>query len=157
MSKLKLLLIAISLSICNFAVAQTKIVTGTVKDDTGAPVPGATILIAGTTKGTSTDFDGKYTIEAAATDRLAFSFVGLATQTITVGTQSTINVTLLPSAEALAEVVVTGYSTQSTRDITGSVSVIKSEDLLSTSPNTLEQALQGQASGVVVNVEGESG
>ncbi|PJB12801.1 MAG: hypothetical protein CO119_04865, partial [Flavobacteriales bacterium CG_4_9_14_3_um_filter_40_17] len=69
MSKLKLLLIAISLSICNFAVAQTKIVTGTVKDDTGAPVPGATILIAGTTKGTSTDFDGKYTIEAAATDR----------------------------------------------------------------------------------------
>ncbi|MDP2059103.1 MAG: TonB-dependent receptor [Flavobacteriaceae bacterium] len=157
MSKIKLLLIAISLSICNFAVAQTKFVKGTVKDDTGAPVPGVTILVAGTTKGTSTDFDGNYTIEASATDRLTFSFVGLAPQTITVGTQSTINVTLLPSAEALAEVVVTGYSTQSTRDITGSVSVIKSEDLLSTSPNTLEQALQGQASGVVVNVEGGPG
>ncbi len=157
MSKIKLLLIAISLSICNFAVAQTKFVKGTVKDDTGAPVPGVTILVAGTTKGTSTDFDGNYTIEASATDRLTFSFVGLAPQTITVGTQTTINVTLLPSAEALAEVVVTGYSTQSTRDITGSVSVIKSEDLLSTSPNTLEQALQGQASGVVVNVEGGPG
>ncbi|PKP40291.1 MAG: SusC/RagA family TonB-linked outer membrane protein [Bacteroidetes bacterium HGW-Bacteroidetes-13] len=157
MSKIKLLLIAISLSICNFAVAQTKFVKGTVKDDTGAPVPGVTILVAGTTKGTSTDFDGNYTIEASATDRLTFSFVGLASQTITVGNQSTIDVTLLPSAEALAEVVVTGYSTQSTRDITGSVSVIKSEDLLSTSPNTLEQALQGQASGVVVNVEGGPG
>lgn len=157
MSKLKLLLIAISLSICNFAVAQTKIVTGTVKDDTGAPVPGATILVAGTTKGTSTDFDGKYTIEAAATDRLTFSFVGLASQTITVGNQSVINVTLLPSAEALAEVVVTGYSAQSTRDITGSISLVKGEDLLSTSPTSLEQALQGQASGVTVNLEGGPG
>lgn len=157
MSKLKLLLIAISLSICNFAVAQTKFVSGTVKDDTGAPVPGVTILVAGTTKGTSTDFDGKYTIEAAATDRLTFSFVGLASQTIAVGNQTTIDVTLLPSAEALAEVVVTGYSTQSTRDITGSVSVIKSEDLLSTSPTSLEQAIQGQASGVVVNLEGGPG
>ncbi|MDT8415469.1 MAG: TonB-dependent receptor [Flavobacteriaceae bacterium] len=157
MCKLKLLFFALTLSVFNMAFSQTKLVSGTVTDDTGAPVPGATVLVVGTTRGTSTDFDGKYTIEASPTEQLSFSFVGLSTQTITVGNQTVINVTLLPSAEALAEVVVTGYSSQSTRDITGSVAVIKSEDLLSTSPNTLEQALQGQASGVVVNVEGGPG
>lgn len=157
MCKLKLLFFALTLSVFNMAFSQTKLVSGTVTDDTGAPVPGATVLVVGTTRGTSTDFDGKYTIEVSPTEQLSFSFVGLSTQTITVGNQTTIDVTLLPSAEALAEVVVTGYSSQSTRDITGSVSVIKSEDLLSTSPTSLEQAIQGQASGVTVGVEGGPG
>ncbi|MBU2525324.1 MAG: TonB-dependent receptor [Bacteroidetes bacterium] len=157
MCKLKLLFFALTLSVFNMVFSQTKLVSGTVTDDSGAPVPGATVLVVGTTRGTSTDFDGKYTIEVSPTEQLSFSFVGLSTQTITVGNQTVINVTLLPSAEALAEVVVTGYTTQSTRDITGSVSVIKSEDLLATSPQTLEQALQGQASGVTVGVEGGPG
>lgn len=157
MCKLKLVLFALLFSASGVVLAQQRLITGKVTDENGSPIPGATVLVVGTDRGTSTDFDGNYSIQAANNESLSFSFVGYGTQTIAVGNQSVINASLQPSAEALAEVVVTGYTSQSTRDITGSVSVIKSDDLLSTSPQSLEQAIQGQASGVTVGVEGGPG
>lgn len=157
MCKLKHVLFALFFSFAAVVSAQQKLVTGKVSDENGQPIPGATVLVVGTDRGTSTDFDGNFSIQASASESLIFSFVGYGSQTIAIGNQSVINVSLEPSAETLAEVVVTGYTSQSTRDITGSVAVIKSEDLLATSPQSLEQALQGQASGVSVGVEGGPG
>lgn len=157
MCKIKHVLFALILTFAGVASAQQKLITGKVSDENGQAIPGATVLVVGTDRGTSSDFDGNYSIQVSANESLSFSFVGYATQTVAVGNQTVINVSLEPSAEALAEVVVTGYTSQSTRDITGSVSVIKSEDLLATSPQSLEQALQGQASGVTVGVEGGPG
>ncbi len=156
MSKTKLLLIALLLGIVQLSWSQT-IVTGTVTDEKGTPILGANVLVQGTTRGTTTDFDGKYTIEVSNTETLVFSSLGFSTQAIPVGNRSAINITMTEETSALAEVVVTGYSTQSTRNITGSVSVVKSEDLEATSPLNVEEALQGQSSGVVVGNQGGPG
>ncbi len=157
MSKTKLLLIALLLGIVQLSWSQVKTVTGTVIDERGMPVLGTNIIVEGTTRGTTADFDGKYTIEVSNTETLVFSSLGFSTQSVLVGDQNTINVTMAEEASSLAEVVVTGYSTQSTRDITGSVSVVKAEDLEATSPLNLEEALQGQSSGVVVGNQGGPG
>jgi len=134
-----------------------KTVTGTITDDKGTPVLGATVLVQDTNRGTTTDFDGKYAIEVSDSETLVFSSLGFSTKTILVGSQTTIDVILVEEASALSEVVVTGYSSQNTRDITGSVSVVKAEDLEATSPLNFEEALQGQSSGVVVGNQGGPG
>ncbi len=157
MSNTKLLLIALLLGIVQLSWSQVKTVTGTVTDERGTPVLGANVIVEGTTRGTTTDFDGNYTIEVSNTETLVFSSLGFSAQTILVGDQSTINVIMPEEASSLAEVVVTGYSTQNTRDITGSVSVIQAEDLDATSPLNVEEALQGQSSGVVVGNQGGPG
>jgi len=95
------------LSMITSAFSQEKTISGVVSDQSGLPLPGATVLIKGTTTGTSTDFDGNYTINVSQGETLIISFVGYSTQEITVGTSNTINVQLAESAEALEEVVVT--------------------------------------------------
>ena len=90
-----------------FSFAQEKVVSGTISDETGMPLPGVNIIIKGTTTGSQSDFDGNYSIRASEGDVLTFSFLGLTTVEQTVGTSSTINVTLTEDAAALAEVVVT--------------------------------------------------
>lgn len=132
-------------------------ITGTVLDDTGQPLPGANVVEKGTTNGTQTDFDGNYSLNVSDGATLVFSYIGFKSTEIAVNGQSSVNATLAEDAAALDEVIVTGYTTQNTRDITGSVSVIKSEDLAATSPVSLEQALQGQASGVTVGSQGGPG
>ena len=132
-------------------------VSGTVTDSDGAPLPGANVLVKGTTNGTQTDFDGNYSISTESSATLVFSYIGFAPQEVSVNGQSTINVTLIEDASLLDEVVITGYSAQSTRDITGSVTTVKSEDLEATSPLNFEEALQGQSSGVVVGNQGAPG
>ncbi|WP_198027599.1 carboxypeptidase-like regulatory domain-containing protein [Seonamhaeicola sp. S2-3] len=130
------------------AMAKAQTVTGTVVAD-GQPLPGATVIIKGTSKGTSTDFDGNFTIEAEPQSVLSISYVGYSTKEVTVGNQTNINVTLEADNE-LDEIVVIGYGTQRKSDLTGSVSSVSSEDLTAAPVSRVDQALQGRASGVQV-------
>ena len=108
MNKIKLLLIALLLGSTSALLAQT--VTGTVSSADG-PLPGATVLIKGTAIGTSTDFDGNFSIEASSEDVLVISFIGYTSKEVLVGNQSEINV-MLESSNVLDEVIVVGYGTQ---------------------------------------------
>ena len=138
---------------------QAVTVTGKVTDDTGAGLPGVNVLEKGTLNGTVTDIDGNYRITVGSSDaQLAFSFVGMASQTVVVGTQGTVNVTLNSDASTLSEVVVVGYGTQNKRDVTGSMTSVKRDDFNKGIVNSPEQLLQGKVAGVnVTSVSGEPG
>ena len=128
-------------------------VTGKVTNEKGEPLPGVSILIKGTKQGTTTDADGKYAINVADTKTiLAFSFVGFASQEITVGNKTQINVSLKTESKALDEIVVVGYGTQKKTDLTGSVGVVKSKDIANKPISQISQALQGKVAGVFVNI-----
>ena len=122
--------------------------SGNVSSEDG-PLPGATVLIKGTNTGTSTDFDGNFTIEANLGDVLVISFVGFTTQEVNVSGQDQINV-MLAIEEALEEVVVTGYGTLKRVRLTGSVASVKAEALKELPVTRVDQALQGRLSGVYV-------
>ena len=116
---------------------QADLVKGKVTDESGEPVIGAGVTVQGTTKGTITDIDGFYSIDAAAGQVLTFSSIGYVDQSVTVGTASVINVVLKTDTQLLDEVVVVGYGVQKKVNLTGSVSVVESEDLVGrTSSNT---------------------
>ena len=117
-------------------------VSGTVTDDNGIALPGATVLVQGTTNGVSTDFDGAYSISASSDDTLVFSFIGYASQSLLVGSSSTVNVSLSPD-NLLDEVVVTGYGSQKASNISGSVSIVSGEEVEKIKPLRIEDALQG--------------
>lgn len=132
-----------------FAYGQNSTVKGVVTDKTtGETLPGVSVLIKNTTRGTETGLDGKYTISNVPNGSvLVFSYIGYATKEVVVNS-STINITLEESAEQLEEVVVVGYGTQRKKEITGAVAVVSSEAIESLKPVRIEQALQGQVSGV---------
>ncbi|MBT2160899.1 SusC/RagA family TonB-linked outer membrane protein [Zobellia barbeyronii] len=125
-------------------------VTGNVTDGDGVPVPGANIVIKGSTTGTQSDFDGNYTIEASSEDVLVFSYIGYATKNITVGNQTSINVQLAEDASQLEEVVVIGYGTTKKKDVTGAVSRVTAESFENQPLTRVDEALQGRAAGVTV-------
>ncbi|GAB3645759.1 TonB-dependent receptor [Echinicola sediminis] len=128
-----------------------KEVTGTVIDESGEPLPGVSILEKGTTNGTVTDLDGKFRINVNSDQSvLVFSFIGMATQEVLVGSQSDIGVTLVSDSEALDEVVVVGYGIQKKSDLTGSVGVVSGEDLLREPVGNALQGLKGKVAGVNV-------
>ncbi len=148
--KLRLVLLLIFF-IPSLLSGQTRTITGTVSDESGATLPGVSVSVVGTTKGTSTDVDGKYSIEAAQGDQLQFSFVGMDSQTITVGTESVINVTLAASVSQLEEVVVVGYGIKKKETVVGAVSQISGEQLMDMKTGgALENTLQGNLPGLVV-------
>jgi TonB-linked SusC/RagA family outer membrane protein len=126
-------------------------VTGQVLDETGLPLPGATVSVAGTTAGTITDIDGKYSITVSETADLIFSYIGYEPQRIPVGSRTVINVTLSPDATALEEVVVIGYGTTKRSDLTGSVGSVGADALRERPAASLNQALAGRVAGVQVN------
>lgn len=130
---------------------QAQEVTGTVTDEAGMPLIGASILIKGTSTGTVTDLDGNFAIEAASDDILMFSYTGYALQEITVGNQSVIDVKLAEDVALLEQVVVTGYGSTKKENLTGSVGVVSAEVLDARPITDASQALQGQVSGVWVN------
>jgi len=133
--------------------AQEKTISGTVSDNSGLPLPGATILIKGTTTGTSSDFDGKYSINAEQGSILVFSFVGYITQEIKVGTSSLINAALVEDTQALEEVVVTALGIKrNERSLGYSVKAIKSEEITENSEPDLLRSLNGKVPGVDINV-----
>jgi TonB-linked SusC/RagA family outer membrane protein len=133
------------------ATIQAQTITGTVSDATG-PLPGANVLVKGTTNGTQTDFDGNYTIDADTEATLVFSYIGYKTAQVPVSGQTSIDITLEEDASKLDEVVVTGYGSQSKRNLTGSVAVVDVDQLLAVPATTFAQQLQGRAAGVnIVN------
>src|SRR5699024_6273162 len=117
--------------------AQQKMVTGTVTDENSVPLPGVNVIIEGTSQGTNTDFDGKYSLEASEGDRLQFSRVGFKDQKITVGTSSIVNV-MMEEGTALDEVVVTAMGiTREKKSLGYSVQEVKSEELTKTPQTNL--------------------
>jgi TonB-linked SusC/RagA family outer membrane protein len=132
------------------SIAYSQTVTGTVSDAQGT-LPGANILIKGTTDGTVTDLDGNYSIPVNTGDVLVFSFTGFLTQEIIYTGQSTIDVVLGEDATQLGEVVIVGYGkTVKKEDLTGAVSVVGARDIEKSPLVNVDQALQGRASGVQV-------
>jgi TonB-linked SusC/RagA family outer membrane protein len=125
-------------------------VSGKVVDALGVPLPGVSIIIQGTTTGTQTDFDGNYTLAANQGDVLEFSYLGMATQTITVGAEATINVTLQEDTAQLEEVVIVGYGQRSRKTLAGSIGQI-SGDVLEERPVTnVLNGLQGTIPGLTI-------
>lgn len=129
---------------------QLATIVGTVTDNTGAPMPGVTIVVQGTTTGTVTDIDGKYSIEASEGQVLVFSFIGFQTTSRVVGTSSVLDVRLFEDENNLQEVVVIGYGTIQKKDITGAVSAINADKIKDQQVPSLDLALAGQMAGVVV-------
>lgn len=133
------------------ATQQAKTITGIVTDPDGEPVVGAYVYIKGTTNGIITDANGKYSLRLPAENStLICSFVGMKTQEIQPGSKSTVNFVLEGDQVALDEVVAIGYGTVKKSDLTGSVSSVKSEDIVKSGTLALDQALAGKASGVMV-------
>ncbi len=154
-----MLLCAITLQInCVSVFAQSKTVTGTVKNETNQPLSGVTVTVKGTNIGTSTDNQGKFSL-LLSDDKgsLLFSYIGYATQEIPVKNQTTINVQLIPEAAALKDIVVVGYGTQRKKDLTGSVATINVAEAKKISTNDITGLLQGRAPGVAVNSDGQPG
>ncbi|HKJ48938.1 MAG TPA: SusC/RagA family TonB-linked outer membrane protein [Christiangramia sp.] len=149
----KIILFFIVFFISNLMVlnAQENLVSGVVKDNSGVPMIGVTILVKGTNTGTTTNFDGEYSINAAEGSTLVFSFVGFLTQEIPV-TDSTIDVTMSEDQNALSEVVVTAFGIErETRSLGYSVTKVDAEDInLNGNTNAL-QGLQGRVAGVQIN------
>ncbi|WP_374755602.1 SusC/RagA family TonB-linked outer membrane protein [Arcticibacterium luteifluviistationis] len=132
----------------SFAFSQ---IQGTVLDETGSPMIAVSVSVKGTTKGTSTDLDGKYKIDAQANQTLVYSFVGYLNKEISVGAQKTIDVTLDLDDQLLSEVVVVGYGSQLKREVTGSVQTLGYKELKDLPVSQVGQKLQGQLAGVQIN------
>ena len=131
--------------------AQEKSVTGTVTDPSGIPIPGVNIVVLGTTNGTQTDFDGKYNITANTGDQLVFSYVGLKSQTITLGEGNILDLAMEEDAAALDEVVVTALGIKREQKALGyAVSKVGKEQLEQKADGDLNRILQGKAAGVNV-------
>lgn len=130
--------------------AQQKVVTGTVKDGAGGPIPGVNVVKRGTSLGTVTDVNGSFSIQASESDFLVISFIGFKTQEIRVGTQSEFNVSLAEDVATLSEVVVVGYKEMKRSDMTSAQTSVSSKDMQRTVNTTIEQAIQGRSAGVYI-------
>jgi iron complex outermembrane receptor protein len=141
-----------------FDLKTQQFISGSVTDNTGMPLPGASIKVMGTSRGTTTDFDGNFSIEASQGDVLEISYVGFKTYTLTLADQTNLSVQLETDASELNEVVVVGYGTQKRSDVTGSIASVKSENFnkgVITNPGEL---LQGKMAGVnIASTSGEPG
>jgi len=140
----------LSLILLGFAMsltyAQEITVTGTVSSDAEGPIPGVNIVIAGTTQGAVTDVDGNYSITVPGPDAiLVFTSIGYAAQNVTVGNQTTINITLVEDVTQLDEIVVIGYGTQKKKELTSAISNVKAEEFNQGAVNdpTNEKIIQG--------------
>ncbi|MFD1140049.1 SusC/RagA family TonB-linked outer membrane protein [Larkinella insperata] len=135
-----------------------RVISGRVTGNDG-PLPGASIVVKGTTVGTTTDTEGKYTLRAAdKATTLVVSYIGYLPQEIAIGNRTTIDIVLQQDANTLSEMVVVGYGTQRKSDLTGSISSIKAADITQLPTQRVDQALQGRAAGVMVlNTDGAPG
>ncbi len=150
----------LSLFFCLSVMAQDATVSGRVtSSDDGSALPGVSVQVKGTTRGTTTDADGRYTITASPRSTLVFSFIGFVNQEVVIGNRSSIPVRLEGTANALNEVVVTGYgvSTQK-RDVTSAIAIVSGKSIENLPIQTLDRALQGRAAGVqVTSLSGQPG
>jgi TonB-dependent starch-binding outer membrane protein SusC len=133
-------------------------ISGRITDENNAPIPGVNILVKGTTNGTTSDGEGRYSL--AVNDQnsvLVISFIGYTTQEITVGTQTVINVQLAPDIVNLSEIVVIGYGTQKRSSVTGAVASVTSKEISALPVSGVESALQGRIPGVSITNNGSPG
>ncbi|GAB3937242.1 TonB-dependent receptor [Larkinella terrae] len=139
--------------------AQDRKITGLITDgNDNNPLPGANVVIKGTTVGAATDADGKFTLNVpAGKDILTISAIGFTGQEVSIGNRSAITITLQPDIKTLSEVIVTGYGSQSKKDITGAVATVDTKQLLSIPATNVGQALQGRVAGVQVGNENSPG
>ena len=137
----------------SFAFAQVRTITGTVSSsEDGSMLPGVTVMVKGTTIGTTTDIHGNYSLDVGKDAKtLVFSFVGMKTQEIEIGNKTTINVVLAPDVKGLSEVVVLGYTTKGKNEITGSAVQVKGTDINQVPVASADQALQGKVPGLVIS------
>ena len=129
--------------------AQQGTITGKVSDGSG-PLPGVSVIVKGSTIGTETDFDGKYSIKASSGDILTFRYLGYLSIDKTIGSSSIINVSMKEDANILDEVVIVGYGTTTKKSFTGTASVVSSENIDAKAVSNVAQALIGEVSGVSV-------
>ena len=148
--KQKLSTLLLFLLITSISFAQQTI-TGIVTAEDNQPLPGVTILLKGTTTGTSTDFDGNFSIEAPLDGVLSFSYVGFVSQDVAINNKTVINIQLQEDISKLDEVIVVGYGTQKKSDITGAVTSVKVDELTSIPLARADEVLQGQVAGVQIN------
>lgn len=137
--------------------AQQVLVSGNIVDDTGVSVIGASVLEKGTTNGTITDIDGKFSISVSKESILVVSFVGYSTQEIPVQGKTFFDIVLKEDSEVLDEVVVVGYGTMKKNDLTGAISSVSAKDLGKQPSSSLGAALQGRATGLQVISNGAPG
>ncbi len=148
-----------TVAVPEFVPQEKKEVQGTVTDENGQSIPGVNVVIKGTTSGTSTDIDGKFSIMVDNLNvTLSVSFIGYIPQDLALSGKTAIDIVLVEDSQTLADVVVVGYGTQTRQKMTSSVSTISSEDLKSTPVANLENALGGKMSGVFMRqTSGEPG
>lgn len=138
-------------------VGDNRIIKGTILDATGMPVIGANVMVKGTTNGTITDMDGKFSLEVDKNAILVVSYIGYANQEIKVGNQNTLSITMKEDSKALDELVVVGFGTQKKVNLTGAVSMVESEILESRPVQNVGQALQGVVPGLNFSVNKTGG
>ncbi|WP_324025479.1 TonB-dependent receptor [Maribacter sp. BPC-D8] len=146
--KLKIFMVVMLLVNIQLFAQDTYDLSGTVVDANNVPIPGANIVVANTTRGTQSDFDGNFSIQVTSGDILRFSYIGYTTETVAIVSQKTVNVTLNEDASQLDEVVVVGYGTQKKSTVTGSISKVTNETLDQIAVSRVDDALIGQVSGV---------
>jgi TonB-linked SusC/RagA family outer membrane protein len=132
------------------AFAQSRVVTGKIQDGSGQAIPGVNVIIKGSTVGTTSDTEGSFSVQASDEDVLVFSFIGYATQEQRVGNQTSFSIVLREDVATLDEVVVVGYGSQKTRDLSSSQTNVSEQDIKRTVNTSLDQALQGRAPNVYV-------
>ncbi|RNI29423.1 TonB-dependent receptor [Rufibacter immobilis] len=148
-----ILLFAVLLSVLHYtAQAQNRIISGRVTSATdGTPLPGVSVVVKGTTTGTSTDANGRYELSVPTPATLTFTYLGFDTREATVGTNTTVDVQLAESTRSLGEVVVVGYGTQERREVTGATAKVTAEAIENVPVVGVDQALQGRAAGVQIS------
>ncbi|RDC62657.1 SusC/RagA family TonB-linked outer membrane protein [Adhaeribacter pallidiroseus] len=150
------LLMVLLLFLVQVSLAQSRIISGTIKDEQGNALPGASIVVKGTTTGTITDANGKYSLSlSSGQDVLVASFIGYLGQEVSVGNQTTLDVMLPADTRALSEVVVTGYSTERKADLTGAVAIVDLVKVRDIPRANVLQTLQGRVPGLYVESTGQ--
>jgi TonB-linked SusC/RagA family outer membrane protein len=155
--KRKLFLLVAGMLLCFGVHAQVRITGRITSSDDRLPIPGATVKIKGTSQGTLTDVNGAFSLQASANNVLVISFVGYSSREVTVGNQTSVNLALVPDNNNLNEIVVTGYTSQRKKDLTGAVSVVNVAQLKAQPAASAVEALQGKAPGVQIVVDGAPG
>jgi len=145
-----ILLCIVGLSVTSWA--QTITVSGVVSDETGAPMPGATVVEAGTTNGVVTDFDGNYYLKVVGNGTLVFTYIGYTTQSINVKSRTKIDVKMAPDSKEISDVVVIGYGTQKRESLIGSVSDVSGQALRKSGLSNISHMIQDQLPGVYTEI-----
>ncbi len=154
MRKILLLNFVLLLGLLQHAMGQSRTVTGTVTDQTTSQgLPGVTVIVKGTSVGTTTGADGNYSIQlppATTNAVLVFRMIGMTTQEVPVNNRSVVDAGLGSDDRQLSEVVVTGYTTQTRRETSGSIATVAAEEVATMPLGSFDQALQGKAPGLLV-------